>query len=73
LQKSNKGKKNHINTTYKLTEVSVKLWAQLLGFEVNQSTNCKDVEITDMFALYLSVYEGLSKNSGICPFEKKIP
>jgi hypothetical protein len=33
LQTSNKTKKNQINTTYKMMEVSVKLCDQLLGFE----------------------------------------
>ena len=56
LQTSSKGKKNQINTTYKVMEVSVKLCDQLLGFESNQSKNHKDREITDTFALFLSVY-----------------
>ena len=56
LQTSNKGKKNQINATYKVMEVSVKLCAQLLGFENNQGTNRKDREITDKFALFLSVF-----------------
>ena len=56
LQTSNKGKKNQINTTYKVMEVSVKLCAQLLGFENNQSTNRKDRGIIDSSALLLSVY-----------------
>jgi hypothetical protein len=43
MQTNNKGKKQQINTTYKVTEVSVKLWVQLLGFEANQSTDCKDI------------------------------
>jgi hypothetical protein len=56
LQTSNKNKKNQINTTYKVMEVSVKLCDQLFGFENNQSKNHKDKEITDTFALFLSVY-----------------
>jgi len=56
LQTNKKGKKNQINTTYKVMEVSVKLCAQLLGFENNQSKNRKDREITDTFALFLPVY-----------------
>jgi hypothetical protein len=56
LQTSNKSKKNQINTTYKVMEVSVKLCDQFLSFENNQSTNHKDKEITDTFAIFLSVY-----------------
>ena len=56
LQASNKSKKNPINTTYRVMEVSVNLCAQPLGFENNQSTNRKYREITDTLALFLSVY-----------------
>jgi hypothetical protein len=39
LKTSNKGKKNQINTTYKVMEVSVELCAQLLDFGNNLSIN----------------------------------